>query len=65
MEWLGGLVIYLLIGLVILLPILLYVFAVGSRKSYRCPNCGERITTEYLNAQHCNMCGAPLDQTES
>jgi len=64
MEWLGGLLIYMLIGPLILLPILFYVFSVLSRKSYRCPQCGERITTEYLDARHCNTCGAPLSQEE-
>ena len=64
MEWLGALLIYMLVGLLILVPIALYVFAVASRKSYRCPQCGEQITTEYLDAKHCNMCGAPLNQEE-
>jgi len=64
MDWLVGLAIYVLIGTVILAPIVFYVFAVGSRKSYRCPHCGEQITTEYLDANRCNMCGTPLKQQE-
>ena len=64
MEWLGPLLIYMLYGLVILVPIALYFFSVSSRRSYRCPQCGERITTEYLDAKHCNMCGAPLTKEE-
>jgi hypothetical protein len=35
-------------------------FAVLSRKSYECPSCGERLTVEYMEARHCNVCGAPL-----
>ena len=64
MEWLIGSLVYLLIGLLILAPIVLYVFSVGSRRAYRCPQCGERITTEYLSAKRCNTCGAPLQQKE-
>ncbi len=62
MDWLGAFVIYILISLVIVVPVVLYLFAAASRKSYRCPQCGEQITAEYLDAKHCNMCGAPLNQ---
>ena len=56
MEWL------ILIGLV-LIGLILYIFSVLSRKSYRCPKCGERVSNvEYLSAKRCGMCGAPLEQ---
>ena len=50
----GGILLLLILGLVF------YFFAVQSRKTYRCPACGEKITTEYLDAKRCGMCGAEL-----
>ena len=55
------LLVYGLIGLgLIVLGVIFYYFSVSSRKSYACPQCGERITTEYLDARRCGMCGAEL-----
>ena len=51
----GGVVLLLIVG-----GIIAYLFARSSRRSYECPQCGERITTEYLDAKRCGMCGAPL-----
>ncbi|MCP4261793.1 MAG: zinc ribbon domain-containing protein [Planctomycetes bacterium] len=52
----------ILIGLV-LIGLVLYIFSVMSRKSYRCPKCGEKVVdVEYLSAKRCGMCGAPLEQ---
>lgn len=48
--------------LIIPLAILLYYLAVRSRKTYRCPQCGESIRVEYLTAKRCGMCGAPLKE---
>ena len=57
----GILLIYCLIGIVVIAAgIIVYMFAVASRKSYFCPQCGEKMTTEYLNATHCGHCGADL-----
>jgi hypothetical protein len=53
---LGVLLVVLMIGLVF------YVFSVLSRKSYRCPKCGERVGVEYMDAKRCGMCGAPLER---
>ena len=50
------------LGAIVMLMILLYAASLGSRKSYCCPKCGEQIKTEYLDAQHCGMCGTPLNQ---
>ncbi len=44
------------------LAILFYFLAVRSRKSYRCPACGETVQVEHMNAQRCGMCGAPLKE---
>lgn len=61
MQVLIPILIYGGVGLLLLcLAIVLYLFARSSRKSYSCPECGERITTEYLNARRCGMCGAEL-----
>jgi hypothetical protein len=55
------LLVYGLIGAgLIFLAVVFYLFAVRSRKTYSCPQCGEKITTEYLNAKRCGMCGAEL-----
>jgi len=62
---LGAFAIYGVIALFLLIPIVFFLFSVVSRKTYRCAQCGEQITTEYLDAQHCNMCGAPLNKTET
>jgi hypothetical protein len=53
---LGVLLIALLIG------VMFYTFSVLSRKSYRCPKCGERVSVEYMEAKRCGMCGAPLER---
>ena len=45
------------------LGILFYVLAVSSRRRYRCPKCGEKLQTEYLDAKRCGMCGAPLERS--
>ena len=50
-----------LIG-ICMLGLLLYVVAVASRKSYTCPQCGERVRVEHMEASHCTMCGAPLER---
>ncbi len=44
------------------LAILFYLLAVRSRKTYRCPACGESVQVEHMNAQRCGMCGAPLKE---
>jgi len=56
---------YLILGAVLLLGLVLYLFSVRSRKSYRCPQCGEAIkNVEYMKAKRCGMCGAPLEITK-
>ena len=56
-----GIVACVLVGI----PLVLFLFSAASRRAYRCPSCGERITTEHLRASHCNSCGAPLQETET
>ena len=52
----------ILFGLV-LIGLVLYFFSVLSRKTYRCPKCGERlVNVEHMSAKRCGMCGAPLEQ---
>jgi len=50
------------IGGLVLLAVLFYVLAVQSRKTYVCPQCGEQLRVEHMDASHCNMCGAPLER---
>lgn len=45
---------------IIPLALLFYVFSVNSRKHYECPECGERIMVEHMEASRCSSCGAPL-----
>ena len=47
-----------------LLALLFYTLAVSSRKSYECPQCGEKLRVEHMEASHCNMCGAPLNRND-
>ena len=49
-------------ALLVSAAVVFYVFAVASRKSYSCPQCGERCSTEYLDARRCGHCGAELRQ---
>jgi ribosomal protein S27AE len=55
--------VYILGGIVaLILGALLYFFAVSSRRTFKCPECGEIVTTEYLEAHRCGMCGTELKQ---
>ena len=57
--------VFLILPIIILVVILLYISAVQSRKSYRCPQCGEMVRVEYMDASRCGMCGAPLKREET
>lgn len=50
---------------IIVLAIFFYFLSVRSRKSYRCPQCGEKIRVEHMKASRCGMCGAPLKQEDT
>ena len=52
------------LALLIALGIFFYMRAVISRKTYRCPKCGEIARVELMHAAHCNTCGAPLNLPE-
>ncbi len=57
------LLVYLGVGIgLLLLGILLYVLAVSSRRSYVCPECGERMRMEHGTASRCNVCGTPFQE---
>ena len=49
---------------IIILAILFYFLSVRSRKSYHCPQCGEKVRVERMKASRCGMCGAPLKQED-
>jgi rRNA maturation endonuclease Nob1 len=49
-------------GLVLGFGIVFFLRAIDSRKWYVCPQCGERIRVELMEAGHCNTCGAELQR---
>ena len=53
------------IALFFALAVFLTLLAVRSRKSYKCPQCGEILRVEYLDARRCGFCGAPLNRKEN
>lgn len=52
-------IIYVLAGIA---AVVLYILAVQSRKTYSCPNCGEKVATEFLEANRCGVCGSKLKE---
>ena len=52
----------LLIGLIIILGCFFYYLAVKSRKTYTCPECGEKVKVEHMETSRCGMCGSLLKQ---
>jgi hypothetical protein len=58
----GELMPAIVIGGIILLALVFYLFSLASRRTFKCPQCGERITTDYLEAKRCGMCGAELEK---
>lgn len=55
-------VVFLLMIAGVIAVLLLYGLARASRKQYVCPQCGERIETEHLDAKRCSTCGAMLSE---
>jgi len=53
-----------LISGVLLFAALFYYLAVKSRKSYTCPECGEKIRVEHMKTTRCGMCGSLLKKDE-
>ncbi len=51
--------------ILLILALLFYFLSVQSRKTYNCPQCGERVRVEHMNASRCGMCGAPIKQEET
>lgn len=52
----------ILVTIVLILAGLVYTFAVRSRKSYTCPECGEKFKVEHMDTARCGMCGALVNQ---
>ena len=55
---------FLLLASVFLLAGGCYYFAVRSRKSYTCPECGEKVRVEHMETARCGLCGSLLEQDE-
>jgi len=53
---------FLLIFILLILAAFFYYLAVKSRKSYTCPECGEKIKVEHMDTARCGMCGSLLKQ---
>jgi len=53
---------FIILGAIIILGLFLYYISVRSRKYYKCPKCGEKIRVEHMEAENCNICGAPLER---
>lgn len=47
-----------------IVAVVCYHFAVKSRKSYSCPECGEKMEVEHMEASRCSMCGALLEKDQ-
>jgi len=43
---------------------LMYYLAVRSRKTYKCPECGESIKVEHMETTRCGTCGSLLKRKE-
>lgn len=43
-----------------MLELLTYLRSLFSRKKYFCPQCGEEIQVELMEASRCSVCGARL-----
>ena len=54
----------ILILLIILLAGVFYYFAVKSRKTYTCPECGEQTKVEHMDTARCGMCGSLLEKDD-
>jgi len=52
----------LVIVLFLLGLVLIYEKSKASEKSFKCPNCGEEIKVEFMNAKYCNVCGSELKE---
>jgi len=49
------------VSLMIIIGIFGFIFALKSRKTYRCPECGETFKAEYMDAKTCKVCGSNLE----
>lgn len=53
---------FLLIFVILTLAAVFYYIAVRSRKTYICPECGEKTKVEHMDTARCGMCGSLLNQ---
>ena len=55
---------FIIVGFFITLSVLFYFLAVRSRKTYKCPECGESVQVEHTETARCGMCGSLLKKEE-
>ncbi len=48
--------------IVVLIGAIAFAFSYMSRRQYSCSACGEKFGTEYLKAERCSTCGAPVKE---
>lgn len=53
---------FIVFPILLILAVFFYFLSVRSRKSYNCPQCGEKVRVEHMKASRCGMCGTPLKQ---
>lgn len=58
-----GIIIGVASGL-ILLAALFFGYSLSTRKTYKCPECGETTKVEHMLTARCGMCGAELKRVE-
>ena len=51
-----------LISVILILAAVFYYIAVRSRKTYTCPECGEKTKVEHMDTARCGMCGSLLHE---
>lgn len=51
-----------LISAILILAAIVYCIAVRSRKTYTCPECGEKTRVEHMDTARCGMCGSLLHE---
>ncbi|PID76521.1 MAG: hypothetical protein CSB24_06225 [Deltaproteobacteria bacterium] len=52
---------FILVALVLAAGGIFYYFSVKSRKTYECPECGEKLAVEHMESARCGMCGSELN----
>ena len=55
---------FVLLFILAVIAAVCYYFSVKSKKTYTCPECGEKVKVEHMETTRCGVCGALLKQDE-